>query len=145
MSSRPIVYETRHRIKFSDLDPYNHMSTGRYAAYFTDHRMQSLGDNVGWNLKTLETLPFMVWVRRMEIDFIRPVLGDQQITITSYVSEFRGPDGLVECAMIDAAGKKAARCLMVVAYVDKATNRGADWPSDIQALFFEDSPDMASA
>jgi acyl-CoA thioester hydrolase len=136
MSKTPIVYKSTHRVTFSDLDPYNHMGTGRYARYYVDHRMEGLRDHVGWDLKTLGTLPFMVWVRRMEVDFLRPARGDQEITITSFVREFRGPDALIECTMLDAAGKDVSRCLMTVAYVDKASNRAADWPADIMALFF---------
>lgn len=92
MSKAPLVFTSRHRVKFSELDPYDHVSTGNYATYYTDHRMEGLRDYIGWDLETLGTLPFMVWVRRMEIDFIRPARGDQEITITSYVREFRGPD-----------------------------------------------------
>jgi acyl-CoA thioester hydrolase len=55
----------------------------------------------------LGKLPFMVWVRRMEVDFLQPAVGDQEITITSFVREFRGPDGAM------------------------------DWPADTMALFFE--------
>ena len=79
----------------------------------------------------------MVWVRRMEIDFLRPARGDQEVTITSYVREFRGPDALMECAMVDSAGNDVSRCLMTVAYVDKKTNRATAWPRDLMALFFE--------
>jgi acyl-CoA thioester hydrolase len=39
--------------------------------------------------------------------------------------------------MADKDGVVAATCLMVVAYVDKATHRAADWPEDVAALFFE--------
>jgi acyl-CoA thioester hydrolase len=137
MSKTPIVYKSIHRIHFSELDPYNHVSTGKYASFYVDHRMEGLRDHVGWDLKTLGTLPFMVWVRRMEIDFLRPVWGDQEITITSFVREFRGPDALIECTMIDSAGKNASHCLMTVAYVDKGTNRASDWPLEVMALFFE--------
>lgn len=66
----------------------------------------------------------MVWVRRMEIDYIRPAMGDQEITITSFVREFRGSDAFIECAMVDAEGKVLSRCVMTVAHVDKATNSG---------------------
>jgi hypothetical protein len=31
MENVPIRYTSRHRIKFSDLDPYNHLRTGAYA------------------------------------------------------------------------------------------------------------------
>lgn len=139
MSRVPIVFTSKHRVQFSDLDPYNHMSTGKYATYYVDHRMEALRECVGWDLKTLETLPFMVWVRRMEIDFIRPVRSDQEITITSFVREFVGADALMECTMADAAGNTVSRCLMIVAHVDKKTNRATDWPPDRRALFFEAS------
>ena len=137
MPQTPIVFKSTHRIRFSELDPYDHVSTGNYAIYFVDHRMQGLRDRIGWDLATLATLPFMVWVRRMEIDFLRPALADQEITITSFVREFRGPDALIECLMVDAAAQPLSRCLMTVAYVDKATRRSAPWSSEVMALFFE--------
>jgi acyl-CoA thioester hydrolase len=137
MSKKPIVFTSTHRIKFSELDPYNHVSTGNYATYYVDHRMQGLRDYIGWDLKTLGTSPFMVWVRRLEIDFLRPVRGDQEITITSFVAEFRGADALIECSMVDSAGKQVSRCLMTVAHVDKETNRATAWPPEHMAPFFE--------
>ena len=99
--------------------------------------MEGLREYLGWDLTTLGTLPFMVWVRRMEIDFLRPVRGDQEIIITSFVRDFRGPDALIECTMIDSAGAKVSQGVMTVAYVDKGTTRAADWPAGIMALFFE--------
>src|SRR6266566_1958887 len=137
MPKAPIVYKSTHRIKFSELDPYNHVSTGNYATFFADHRMEGLRDYAGWDLEVLGTLPFMVWVRRMEIDYLRPVVGDQEITITSFVREFRGPDAHIECSMVDEGGKNVSRCLMIVACVDKNTNRAMDWPAETMALFFE--------
>jgi acyl-CoA thioester hydrolase len=136
-SQTPLVFKSAHRVLFSDLDPYNHMRSASYAAYYIDHRMIGLREYVGWDLKTLETLPFMVWVRRLEIDFVRPARGDQEITITSFVREFRGSDAHIECTMVDAAGRTLSRCLMVVAYVDKSTQRSVDWPADTMPLFFE--------
>ncbi len=137
--STPIVYESTHRIKFSDLDPYNHVRTAVYSAYFIDHRMDGLRKHAGWDLKTLATLPFMTWVRRMEIDFLQPAIGDQEITITSLVREIRGPDAHIECTMLDRGGNTLSRCLMIVACVDKSSNRAMDWPADAAALFFEGS------
>ena len=141
MSKTPVIYKSTHRINFSDLDPYNHMRTAVYSAYYIDHRMNGLRDHLGWNQRALEKLPFMVWTSRMEVDFLHPVHGDQEITITSFVREFCGPDATIECSMTDESGKNVSRCLMIVAYVDKSTNRASDWPEDTMALFFEkDSP-----
>ena len=135
MLRTPVLYKSTHRIKFSDLDPYNHMHTAVYSAYYVDHRMDSLRAYIGWDLETLGKLPFMLWVRRMEIDFLRSAVGDQEITITSFVREFRGPDAHIECSMIDEAGKKVSQCLMIVACIDKNTKRTMDWPTDTMALF----------
>jgi len=134
---KPIVFRTTHHIRFSDLDPYNHVSTARYATYFVDHRMQGLREQIGWDVEALMKAPFMVFVRRLEIDFVRPARVDQEITITSFVREFHGPDATIECTMSDSAGKDVARCLMVVAHIDRQTNRTSDWPPDRAALFYE--------
>lgn len=137
MAPVPVVYQTTHRIKFSDLDPYNHMHTSVYAGYFVDHRMEGLRTKAGWDLKTLARLPFMTWVKRMAIDFLQPAMGDQQVTITSFVREFEGAEAHIECTMLDAGGRALSRCQMTVACVDRATNRSMDWPPDAAALFFE--------
>jgi acyl-CoA thioester hydrolase len=137
MAKTPTVFETTHRIKFSDLDPYNHMRTAVYSSYYVDHRMEGLRKYIGWDLKTLAKLPFMLWIRRIEIDFLRSIVGDQEITITSLVCEFRGPDAHLECTMVDEAGNNVSRCLMIVACVKKNTNRAMDWPAEVMALFFE--------
>lgn len=137
MTPKPLVFTTTHRVQFSDLDPYNHMGTGRFATYFVDHRMEGLSRRVGWDVAALTALPFAVWVRRLEIDFVRPVLADQEITITSFVRDFKGADAFIECTMTDMAGKTLSRALMVAACVDKATGRGTDWPAEAIALFHE--------
>ena len=31
MTGKPVVYETTHRIAFSELDPFQHLNTGSYA------------------------------------------------------------------------------------------------------------------
>ena len=88
MSKAPAVHRTTHRINFSDLDPYKHMRTAMYPAYYIDHRMAALREQAGWDLATLESLPFMTFVRKLEVEFLRPVVGDQEIAISSFVREF---------------------------------------------------------
>jgi acyl-CoA thioester hydrolase len=135
--SKPIVYKTTHRIRFSDLDSYDHVSTANYATYFVDHRMAGLSENLGWDVAGLRTLPFMMFVRRMEIDFVRPARGDQEITITSFVRDFQGADAIIELDMVDAKGKTLAHGVMTCAHVDRQTQRASAWPADLAALFFE--------
>ncbi|MER6434619.1 thioesterase family protein [Streptomyces sp900105245] len=76
---KTIVWKTVHHIKFSDLDLFGHMGTGRYASYFVGHRMQSLATDIGWDIEKLEDVGFMMWMRRIEIDFLRPVHANQSV------------------------------------------------------------------
>lgn len=137
MSKISAIYKSMHRIKFSDLDPYKHMRTAMYSAYYVDHRMSALREQAGWDLRTIESLPFMTFVRRLDIEFIRPVVGDQEISIMSFVREFVGSDAHIECNMSDESGRMVSQSHMVVSYVDKGTNRSADWPTGIMDLFYE--------
>jgi acyl-CoA thioester hydrolase len=139
--SKPIVYKTTHTILFSDLDPYDHVSTANYATYFVDHRMAGLSENLGWDVAALRTLSFMMFVRKMEIDFLRPAQGGQEIVITSFVRDFQGVDAIIELNMVDAKGKTLSRCTMTCAHVDRQTQRASDWPADVVALFFEKASD----
>jgi acyl-CoA thioester hydrolase len=138
---KPIVYKTTHRILFSDLDPYDHVSTANYATYFVDHRMAGLSENLGWDVAALRTLSFMMFVRKMEIDFVRPAQGGQEIVITSFVRAFQGVDAIIELNMVDAKGKTLSRCVMTCAHVDRQTQRASEWPADVVALFFEKPSD----
>jgi len=137
MEKKPIVFTSTHPVVFSDLDPYKHMRSDRYATYFLNNRMLGLNKYLGWDQKALETSPFMVWIRRLEIDYLRPVWGDREITVTSYVSKFEGVDAYIECAMTDGGEITYSKCLMIVAHIDRATNRSCEWPEDRKALFYE--------
>jgi acyl-CoA thioester hydrolase len=105
------------------------MRTAAYAGYFIDHRMDAIREQAGWSAEMVDTLPFMVYTRRMEIDFVRPVVADQVVEISSSVRDFEGADANIECVMEDQAGATLARCRIVVTYVDRATGRPADWPA----------------
>ena len=138
MPKSPVVFRSTQRVTFSDLDPYHHVGTAVYSRYFIDHRMIGLRERIGWDLKAFSQLPFMTWVRRIEIDFLKPAPADQEVVITSFVREFQGPDAFVECTMADGKGTSLSRCLMVVACVDRRTHRSMDWPAEAAALFFEE-------
>ena len=137
MTEKPLVFTTTHRVRFSELDIYEHVSTAYYGTYYVDHRMQALRERFGWDFAAIAALPFMVWVKRMEIDFIRPVAANQEITITSFVRSFEGPYAAIECRMVDTEGRELSRCVMTVVHVDKATLRPSTWQPEEIAPFFE--------
>ncbi len=139
MSVTPAIHRTTHRIRFSDLDPYGHMRTAAYAAYFIDHRMDAIRELAGWDIASLGDLPFLVFTKRMDIDFVRPVAGDQVVTISSQARDFEGADANIECTMDDETGRTMARCRFVFTFIDRATGRPAEWTADAVAPFMMDS------
>lgn len=138
MSKAPAIYRSTHRIRFSDLDPYKHMRTAMYSAYYMDHRLDAVREQAGWDIKTLEELPFMVFTRRLDIEFLRPVIGDQEISIASFVREFVDSDAHVECCMSDASGNEVSKCHFLITYVDRASRKPAPWPAHVKDHFFID-------
>lgn len=72
--------------------------------------MSALRERAGWDLKALGNLPFMTFARKLEIEFLHPVVGDQETTIASFVREFSGPDAHVECSMTDERGSILSPC-----------------------------------
>lgn len=138
MPRSPVVFTSKLRVAFSDLDPFHHVGTAVYARYFVDHRTNGLRDYVGWDLEALAQLPFMAWVKRLEIDYVKSAVGDQELTLSSFVREFRGSDAYIECTMADETGRVLSRCLMIVACVDKRTRKPMDWPAEAMDRFFED-------
>ena len=50
----PIVFNTKQRVTFSDLDPYNHVRTAAYSRYYVDHRMNGLRENVGGAYQSIQ-------------------------------------------------------------------------------------------
>jgi acyl-CoA thioester hydrolase len=139
MPKSPLIFKSTHRVTFSDLDPHNHVRTEAYSGYYIDHRLNCVRDYIGWDLKTLSELPFMLWVRRLEIDFVKPARGDAELTITSFVREFQGSNAFIEGRIVDEAEQEISRCLMVVACVDRRTRRSMDWPEEARALFYRES------
>lgn len=132
----PIQFETHHRVQFSQMDPYAHMNTVHYGSYFLEHRMTGLREHLGWDLKTLMSLPFNVFVRSLKIDFLKPLMGDQEFKVTSFVREFVGSDAHIECTMTDSKGRVAATCLMLATCVDKSTMKSMEWPADQISRFY---------
>lgn len=91
MSKKLIFFESNHKINFFELDPYNHLGTAEYARYYVNHRMIGLREYIGWDLKALSNLPFMVWIKRMEVDFLQSAPGNNKIRIRTNIIREQTP------------------------------------------------------
>lgn len=134
----PIQFCTSHRAQFSQLDPYGHLNSEQYLGLFLAHRFQGMREVIGWGLKEIMELPIAFYLSQVNVEFIRPVLGDQEFQITSQVTEFRNSDCSVLCQMTTTNEKVLAKCEMAIVSIDQKTQRPCPWPEEVIQKFYQE-------
>jgi YbgC/YbaW family acyl-CoA thioester hydrolase len=132
----PIVFETRHRVRFREIDAYGHMNMAHYLTYYSDHRFEGMRTFLGLGTREIDALPIAFHVRHAEIDYIRQVLPDQEFIIKSHVSELGRAQCFVDLEMLDAGGQRLSTCRMRIGCIDRATQRLCGWPPGLMERFF---------
>jgi acyl-CoA thioesterase FadM len=145
MSKKPITFRTTRRATFDDLDPYGHMNTSRYVAAFLEHRFDGLREVLGLGLAALAELPFSLITRRISVDFVKSIRGDEPFEIISHVAVVSETDCEVWGEMHDARGALAARFQLGIACVSKASRRPCAWPEGFMERFFLEGAPADSA
>lgn len=134
---RPIVFETRHRVRFREVDPYGHMNMSYYVTYFSDHRFEGMRQFVGLDYRGIEALPIAFHIRSVEVEYLRPLFADQEFIIRSHVSELKRSQCIVDYHMVDLDDQKVAECRMRIGCIDKTSGRPCGWPEGLMERFFQ--------
>lgn len=134
----PVVFETRHRARFREIDSYGHMNMTNYVVYYADHRFQGMAEFVGLDFKAIAALPVAFHIRSFAVEYLRPIEADQEFFIRSFVSELGRSLCHVEFAMIDAkTGAELSTARMKIGCVVKATGKLGGWPPGLMERFFK--------
>lgn len=136
MSRNPVIFETRHRARFREIDAYGHMNMTHYVTYISDHRFQGMREVLGLGFKELDDLPVAFFIRQFEIEYLRQLKADQEFTIRSHVSETLRSQCYVSIAMTGDAGEQFATAKMRIGCIVKATGRPGAWPDGLMERFF---------
>lgn len=135
----PIVFTTQGRATFSEVDPFGHVNTQHYLAYYLNHRFTGLREEIGLDLKTLAELPVAFFTSKVEIDFIKPLFGDDEYNITSQFDEFGVSNCLVSMTMKSAKRDTViSKCRLTMVCVDPRLGKPVSWPSDLVQKFFRE-------
>ena len=76
---KPIVYSQPMDVRFSDLDPYGHVSTGRYLDLVIASRFLFFTNTFKLTTNDLAKRDLGFFTSHLEIDFVRPISGVQQL------------------------------------------------------------------
>jgi len=83
-----MVHETTVKVRFADLDPYDHVNHARYFTYFESARIELL-EELGFGMKRLSHEGYQLVLTDLEARFHAPAgLGDI-LTVHTEVAEVR--------------------------------------------------------
>ena len=132
----PVQFKTQHRSKFFEIDPYGHMNTNYYITYFLEHRFTGMREFIRYDLAALTNLEVAFFTRRLDIEFLRPIAGDEPFQIVSSTTSVGHTDAVVLGEAIKENGKVATKYHLELVCVDKATGRPTPWPAHVIDKFF---------
>ena len=76
---KPIVYEVKHRIYFSETDALGIVWHGNYAAYF-ERAITELGHKIGLSATQLKNAGLATPLAQLHIDYMVPLYLDEEVT-----------------------------------------------------------------
>ena len=132
---KPIVFKSTHRAHFSELDLYGHMNSEHYFKYFLNHRFHGMRKN-NLDLQKILDLPIAFVLKKSEVDYIKPIYGDEAFFITSFVKELKSFTALVSCTMKDKEGETLSTCQMHLVCLDKKNQKPVRWPKGLFETYF---------
>ena len=83
-----MAYHTVQRVRFSDLDPYNHVNHARYLSYFEMARVDLL-DEMGFSMDRLASMGLQIVLVEANIRYYTPARLGDEIRIATRVREVR--------------------------------------------------------
>ena len=81
-------HRTLQRVRFSDLDPYNHVNHARYLSFFEMARVDLL-DELGFSMDRLAEMGLRIVLVEANIRYYTPARLGDEIEITTRVREVR--------------------------------------------------------
>ena len=116
------------QVRWRDLDAFGHVNNATFASYLEMARTEVWTALFGGR-NALE-IPF--FVKRLEIDFRRPIDLEDEVRVWLRVGETRGASFTFEY-LVEAGGEIAAEAVTKLACVDKTTGRPVPIEPDVRA------------
>jgi acyl-CoA thioester hydrolase len=115
------------QVRWRDLDAFGHVNNATFASYL------EMARTVVWTslFGSRDALGIPFFVRRLEIDFRRPISLDDEVRVWLRVGEIRGASFVFEY-VVEAGGEVAAEAITRLACVDKRTGRPVAIDPDVR-------------
>lgn len=87
--SLPTMHQTSIRVRWGELDPYNHVNHAVYSSYLEHARVEALED-LGSTMNKLGESGIKIVVVRSDVRFRSPATAGDLLTVTTSVKEMKG-------------------------------------------------------
>lgn len=74
------------KVRFGELDPYNHVNHAAYVAWFEVGRCEAMA-SVGCSLATLAGLGAQVVVADLAVKYRRPAVADDEVVVETWIAD----------------------------------------------------------
>lgn len=85
-------FESRLRVRTYECDSYGHVNNATYLNYLEYARMETL-EQKGFTLEKLKELGFLVFIRRIEIDYKFPASMGEKLIVRTHIHDYRKSSG----------------------------------------------------
>jgi len=116
------------QVRWRDLDAFGHVNNATFASYLEMARTEVWTALFGGR----DALGIPFFVKRLEINYRRPIGLEDEVRVWLRVSETRGASFTFEY-VVEAAGKVAAEAITLLACVDTKTGRPVPIEASVQA------------
>lgn len=110
------------RVRYGETDQMGYCYYGNYASYFEVGRVETLR-SLGYSYRALEESGFMLPVSHFEIDYFHPAFYDDELFVTTIISELKGARLFFEYIIKNEKDKIICRGKTTLVFVNKETMR----------------------
>lgn len=133
MKKNTISHTISLRVRYGETDQMGYCYHGNYASYFEVARVETLR-HFGFNYKELEENGYGLPVSHMEMDFQRPAYYDDELLITTVITELKGPRLFFEYQVHNTENVLLCTGKTTLVFVSTATKRPIAPPANFVSL-----------
>jgi acyl-CoA thioester hydrolase len=133
-----IQSETKIRVRYGETDQMGYVYYGVYAQYYEVGRVETLR-NIGFSYREMEERGILLPVSEFSINYLKPALYDDEITVVTKVNEMPGVRFTFEYECFNQKKELLNTGRVVLVFIDKIRNRPCTPPQwfieKIKSLF----------
>lgn len=121
------------RVRYGETDQMGYCYYGNYAYYFEVGRVEAMR-SLGMSYRKLEEEGVMLPVSHFEVDYFKPALYDDELTVITFISGIKGPRLFFEYEIFNEDKVKLCHGKTTLVFVSKENMKPIAAPDDFVQL-----------